>query len=185
MIEPATCLRCDSDIIGDVIANFFRCDDCLAELKARGSAFDQPHNLLVRATYSPGFATDLTGWSTEICSDGTLTQDINWYEKIHGKSRTTVQSSTVSEVELQSIATKLHAIDVDGISTLFRSITIDDAPFVHLFAPDAGIHFSVRIWNYRDHVPSKALQAVQCFFDAWKLIDSLSPLTIKQHGNSG
>ena len=186
MTETTTCIWCGAELVADAIVNYYRCDSCLAELRNRGAAFQQSETLLVRASYSPGFATDLSGWSTDIRHDGNLIQNVSWYKRVHGIAQPDVFSTNIPGA-VQKVASLLNAIDVGGISILFKSISVDDAPFVHLFSPETGIHFSVTLWDYDDddHVPERARLAAESFFNTWNLIDSLSPLTVKEHRRSG
>jgi hypothetical protein len=186
MAETMTCIRCGAELVADAIANYYRCDNCLTELRNRGLAFQQPDNLLLLASYSPGFATDLTGWSTDIRHDGKLIQNVTWYKPVHGKSQPDVFSTNIPRAAVEKVASLLNAIEVGGISILFKSVSIDDAPFVHLFSPDTGIHFPVTLWDYDDdRIPERGRLAAESFFNTWNLIDSLSPLTVKEHRRSG
>ena len=74
----------------------------------------------------------------------------------------------------------LASVDVGGLAVLKRSIGVRDASWVYLFAPSHGIRVGLP-WHCYDEesIPTVARRAADTYEQAWELLDSLSPYSVK------
>ena len=138
-----SCLQCGCPLAVYHPQQYGRCNACFGKLAALPDVFAAEDKLLVRLHYFPGFAEDLTTWDTSILDDYTLKQRICWYPPVHGTDRPSELTTQVSASQLASISSTLSAIDLASLAVFKNWLCVDDAPFVHLFAPRNNIHVTV------------------------------------------
>ncbi len=181
MPEPI-CIQCGIPLEAYAPQRFARCDGCFATLEKRPFALAASEGLLVRANYHPGFAEDLTTWHTEFFTDGRIKQSIRWYPDVHGQGRPPVLTGKLGADDVTRVSDALSAIDLSRLAVFKNWTCVDDAPFVHVFAPEFHVHVTVDQFGLDDQeIPKEAIEGLTSFQQAWELIDSLSPYTLATH----
>ncbi|QDT64951.1 hypothetical protein [Calycomorphotria hydatis] len=179
------CMQCGCDLDCYEPERYARCDSCFDQLSKRSDTFTLAADVLIRVRYFPGFAADLTNWYSAFYVDGTIIQTINWYSPVHNGDRQSKLKSHFDSTKLTQVNKLLSSIDLACLSEFKRWMSVDDAPFVHIHAPQHNLHVTVdQIWIENDRIPDDAKAGFKQFQAAWKLIDSLSPYTLAEHRNA-
>lgn len=171
------CLDCgDLDYIAP--DSLGRCHRCFRILQKKLPT--ESEELLVRAKFCPGFAHDLTTWTTHIYLDGWVEQSIRWSQTgTHQSDRPSQMSKQLTTIEMEAITDSLRSLDIANLAVYLNWETVLDTASVSLFAPGGN----VIVWvdaiyedtNQRKDMPNDALVGFQSFRKTWDLLDSLSP----------
>ena len=146
---------------------------------------------IVFASFSPGFATDLTSWDTQILKSGKVVQEIDWWKPDGPKRRgTETRETQISSDSIDALRGVIDGLDVEGIDEITQQICVDDAELISLIVPSRKLQRAVSPYTYefidREHgLTARARSGLKSFRAAWDLIDSVSPYSTKEHWKRG
>jgi hypothetical protein len=89
----------------------------------------------ITVNYHPGFAEDLTSWTTCIESDGSLSQTVRVSRFAPREERTDHFTSQLSPEQVSELRRFIAATDFNGVTAAARSFVIDDACESQRFGP--------------------------------------------------
>lgn len=186
------CLACgDPVLLSAVISSLGQCANCYQQFVAAQPAdiFRVPKEVLIRSHFFPGFAVDLTSWTTDFNVDGTVHQTIRWHEQSHGRRPAESRKAKVCDERLLELIAAIQSIDRLGISQINKRLCIDDAAIVHISTPEYGFQASILLYSLVTYAVGQQITApmrngLMTFKLAWEMIESVAPYTTAVHWKS-
>ena len=135
----------------------------------------------ITVNYYPGFAEDLTSWTTCIEPDGSVSQTVRVSRFEPREERTDHFSAQLSPEQVSELCRFIAATDFNGLTEAARSFVIDDAETcsVTVQQGDTVSHFegSLQSWRLRQqHGYGSAPQFdLSAALRLWHALDVISP----------
>jgi hypothetical protein len=133
----------------------------------------------VTVNYHPGFAEDLTSWTTCIESDGSLSQTVRVSRFAPREERTDHFTSQLSPEQVSELRRFIAATDFNGVTAAARSFVIDDAETcsVTVQQGDTVSHFeaSLQWWPLAQQHGSAPRFDLSAALRLWHALDAISP----------